>query len=111
MVPIITEIVKEEGFDINNKKTRLLEKHQSQIVTGLVVNGDNVRVSKKYKNEVLKDLYYCKKFGVNDHLKKRGIKKGFYKEFIYGKAFFINMVEPEFAKRIFKLLDEIEWDY
>ena len=50
-------------------------------------------------------------WGVNNHLEKINCHKNFYKEYLYGKAYFINMVEPEEGKKIFKLLEEIQWDY
>lgn len=111
LLPIISKIINEEGFKVNISKTRILEKNQSQNVTGLIVNGEIVRVNKKYKKILLSEIYYCKKFGVNNHLDRLGSKKKFYKEHLYGKAYFIKMVEREIGINFLNLLDEINWDY
>lgn len=108
---IIKRILLEEGFMVNEKKTRFQYFYQRQEVTGLTVNNERIRVNKNYKKELYKTIYYCQKFGVNNHLEKINCHKNFYKEYLYGKAYFINMVEPEEGKKIFKLLEEIQWDY
>jgi len=108
---IIAGIVEEEGFVINEKKTRIAYRYQRQEVTGLIVNGNKIRVNKKYKRRLYQEIYYCKKYGVGEHLSKIKMKKSFYKEYLYGKAYYINMVEKEEAKKIFSLLEQINWDY
>ena len=37
--------------------------------------------------------------------------KAFYKEHIYGKIYFVNMIEPEEAEKLFELAKAINWDY
>lgn len=92
---IATKIIENEGFQLNNEKTRVQPTHQRQEVTGIVINNGRLRVRKKYKRELNQEIYYCKKFGVQDHLKKINNDKMFYKEHLYGKAFYVKMVEPE----------------
>lgn len=53
----------------------------------------------------------CKKYGVSNHLAHINCNKAFYKEHLYGKAYFINMVEPLKAEKIIKQLDKIKWTY
>lgn len=108
---IVNKIVCDEDFVINNKKTRVAYPHQRQEVTGLLVNGSKVRVPKQYKRELYQELYYCSKFGVHDHMSRIGCDKAFYKEHIYGKIYFIKMVEPEEAKKMFLIAEQIKWDY
>lgn len=111
LLAITRRIINEEGFTINEKKTRTAFSHQRQEVTGLIVNNEKVRVSKKYKRTLYQELYYCEKYGVDDHMKRTKCNKAFFKEHLYGKAFFVNMVEPDEGKKLFKLLERIDWDY
>ena len=108
---IIKTILEEEGFNINDRKTRILYKHQRQEVTGIIVNSNKITVGRKYKRKLMQEIYFCLKFGFKNHLKKININRKFYKGYLYGKAYFVNMVEPKYAKNIFKLLDKIDWDY
>ncbi|MBU3209055.1 retron St85 family RNA-directed DNA polymerase [Clostridium algidicarnis] len=111
MSSIVSEILEDEGFKVNDGKTRLQYSYQRQEVTGLVINNGKVRVNKHYKRELYQILYYCIKFGVNSHLQKINSTKTFYKEHLYGKAYFVNMVEPDEGRKLFDLLECIQWDY
>ncbi len=111
LIEITSNILVEEGFSLNNKKTRIKFSHQRQEVTGLIINSGTVRVNKQYKRDLYQTCYYCKKFGVDSHLKKIKCNKSFYKDHLYGKAYFVNMVEPEEGEKLFTILNEIQWDY
>lgn len=111
LIEITSKILEEEGFSLNTKKTRMLFPHQRQEITGLIINGGAIRVNKQFKRDLFQICYYCKKYGVDSHLQKIKCNKSFYKEHLYGKAYFVSMVEPEEGKKIFDMLNEIQWDY
>ncbi|MEG0169612.1 MAG: retron St85 family RNA-directed DNA polymerase [Erysipelotrichaceae bacterium] len=108
---ICEKILHDEQFEVNMAKTRISYHHERQEVTGLIVNNGQISINRKYKREIYKNLYYCKKYGVNSHLDMIKSNKLFYKEHMYGKAYFVKMIEPNEGKKILDLLDEIEWDY
>lgn len=110
-IPIVEEIITDEKFKINEKKSRIAYKYQRQNVTGLNVNNGKVTIPKIYRNQVKSEIYYCKKYGVDNHLKRIKSDKSFYKEHLYGKVYFINMVNKIEAKKLFEELDSINWDY
>lgn len=110
IIPVVEKIVTDEGFSLNNKKTRVLYEYQRQEVTGLLVSGNKVRVDKKYIKKFKQEIYYCKKYGVADHLRHIKCDKRFYKEHMYGKAYFVNMVDTNLGQRIIKELDSIVWE-
>lgn len=110
MIPVVTKIIEEENFHVNEKKTRYAYYYQRQEVTGLIVNK-KVSVPKKYLREIYKEIYYCQKYGVSSHLGKIDNHKSFYKEYMYGKAYFVNMVDKEKGQKILSELDSIMWEY
>ncbi len=57
------------GFNLNNKKTKIITKSERQIITGLVVN-EKINVPKNYKKKIRQEMYYLKKYGIESHLKK-----------------------------------------
>lgn len=111
LISISEKILTDEGYTINKKKTRISYKHQRQEVTGIIVNGEKLRISKKYKRALNQEIYYCIKFGVKHHMEKTNNSKAFYKEHLYGKAYFVNMIEPEVGKAMLEKLNCIKWDY
>ncbi len=110
IIPAVEKIVIDEGFFVNDKKTRVLFEYQRQEVTGLLVSGNKVRVNKKYIKKFKQEIYYCKKYGVADHLRHIKCDKRFYKEHMYGKAYFVKMVDANLGRTIIKELDSIAWE-
>lgn len=108
----ICSVVEKHSFEINEKKTCYYQDPYRKIVTGLVVKDNEVCVPKKFKRKFRQEIYYCRQLGVQRHLENTGNKErtGF-KEYMYGKAYFITMVEPETGKKYLEALDEIEWGY
>jgi RNA-directed DNA polymerase len=58
----LNQIIKRNGFEINQEKTRLFFNNQRQEVTGLVVNS-KVNVDRKYIRNVYGALHAWKKYG------------------------------------------------
>ena len=56
----IEKIVEEEGFHINPKKTRVLRPNTCQSITGVVVNGEELGVNKKWVKKFRALLHHAK---------------------------------------------------
>lgn len=104
------KIICTEGFDVNKEKIKVIIGNKKKTVTGIVVN-EKLSVDRKVKRDLRQHIYYCKKFGVRNHLNKIGCNKSFYKEYLYGIAYFINSVEPEKGKKFLYELNNINWEY
>jgi hypothetical protein len=57
------------GFELNERKTRIIENSGRQTVTGVVVN-EKPQVSRKYRDRLRQELYYLEKYGAASHLEK-----------------------------------------
>ena len=93
------------GFNLNQRKTRLVNQHQQQLVTGLVVN-EKVQVPIGYRKQLRKEIYYCQKYGVHSHLMRtketgavmpeaQDIKH--YLQTLQGKVSFVLQANPDDA--------------
>lgn len=67
----IINLVKQEltklNLSLNIKKIHVITQKSRQIVTGVVVNK-KLQVAKYYRQEIRKDVYYIKKYGLISHL-------------------------------------------
>ncbi len=108
IIPLVEQIVEEEGFLVNENKTRLQYNNQRQEVTGLIVNN-KISVSSKIENEIRNAIYFIKKYGIDDHMRHIGCNRSFYMEHLYGIAYFIHMVNENKGKNYIEQLDEIDW--
>ena len=109
IVPIVTTIIEDEGYCVNEKKTRFQYKNHRQEVTGIIVN-DKLGVSSKIEDELRNAIYYIDKFGLSSHMEYIKCNKLFYKDHLYGIAYFIKMVEKEKGQKYLERLDDLNWD-
>jgi retron-type reverse transcriptase len=107
---LIEDIIIDEGFDINFRKLRMQYSFQKQEVTGLIVNN-KVSAPKKLIKELENAIYFSKKFGVCGHMKYISCDKAFYKEHLFGIAYFVKMIELKKGEQYLKELSEIHWAY
>ena len=108
-VNILKKIIEDEGFKINWDKVGRYKTGQRQIVTGLLVDK-KVRVPKKFKKDIYRHLYFCKKYGAFSHFQRISPNKGYRKEWIIGKILFIHAIEPNEAKKMMEIVKQINWE-
>lgn len=109
-VKVVKDILKDEGYIINSKKTRIKNSGQKQEVTGLIVNK-KVAVDKKIKKELDQAIYFIKRYGLLDHMKRINCDRTKYKEHLFGLAYFVKMVEPNQGVKYLKELNNLSWVY
>lgn len=99
------DIIEQQGFAVNEAKTRLQKKGSRQEVTGLIIS-DKVNVTRKYTEDVRNILYIWQQYGLSvayhkfyKHYKKEKghVKKGdpVLENVIAGKLDYLKMVKGE----------------
>ena len=104
----IYKIVYLNGFKVNRMKTKVRYKGCRQEVTGLTVTN-GVHVSQRFKKEILRELHFCKKFGVYEHYKHLNTTKGLYKEWLRGKIMFVRQIDPACGNKMLEQFNELNW--
>ena len=104
----IYQIVYTHHFCPNKKKTKISFSCDRQMVTGLPIT-DGVHVPKKYRKDVWKELYCCKKFGVASHIAYRHPDQGMYRYWLLGRIMFIKSVEPGCGEKMLQEFNSINW--
>jgi len=88
--------LKKMGFLLNEQKTRIQHPGQHQSVTGIVVN-EKLSIPADYRRKLRQELYYCRKFGIQEHLQKIGLEipEDIYRMQLLGKVNYVLQVHPE----------------
>ena len=98
LIGCVARVVKAEGFEVKDQKTRVHRSGGRQAVTGLVVNGEGTpRAPRKLKREVRAALHNLKN--------GKPLKEGESVERLTGFAAYIFMTDPKLGR---KLLDELK---
>jgi retron-type reverse transcriptase len=102
----IRHIVQDEGFRVNEEKTRVLRRNAAQIVTGLVVN-DGVHVKREIRRRLRAILHQAERTGLA--AQNRGGHPNFVGQLL-GQVAFVAMVQPRegarLKERLLRLLAE-----
>jgi len=87
--------LKKLGFLLNEQKTRIQRPGQQQSVTGIVVN-EKLSIPSDYRRKLRQELYYCRKFGIQEHLQKIGLEipENTYRMQLLGKVNYVLQVHP-----------------
>lgn len=71
----VTDFVQQQlramNLFLNPRKAALIPRGKQQCVTGVVVN-DKLSVPAEYRRKLRSEVYYCRKFGVEAHLRRTG---------------------------------------
>jgi RNA-directed DNA polymerase len=94
VIKVVREVLAEEKLSLNEAKTRLMEPHQRQEVTGIVVN-QRLRAARDLRRGLRQAIYYIETYGLGSHLEHIREVRGRYIYHLLGLATFILYVDPE----------------
>ena len=96
VIRVIRLELKKMGFLLNEQKTRIQHSGQQQTVTGIVVNK-KLSIPADYRRKLRQELYYCRKFGIQEHLQKLDLEitEGTYRMQLLGKVNYVLQVHPD----------------
>ncbi len=92
----IKYIVADEGFSINDKKTRYLSNDVKKTVTGITINDSSVHVDKEFKKKIRAQIYNSiknKNYANNDQ--------------ILGEIAYVNSIEAGYYEKVRKYIEKL----
>lgn len=110
LISAVTRRLAQSGLRVNDKKTVVVPPSARKIVLGLLVNGDEPRLTKEFRSSLRQHLYYMGVLGPITHANRRGFDtvSGLYNH-VLGLINYANMIEPDFAKKAREQFDQISW--
>ncbi|GAA6278181.1 retron St85 family RNA-directed DNA polymerase [Enterocloster bolteae] len=89
-------IVSDEGFEINEKKTRYLSNDVKKSITGITINNEEIHVDKKFKRKIRSMIFNSianKNYALNDKIR--------------GSIAYVNSIEPGYQEKMYKYIEQI----
>ncbi|WP_049487827.1 reverse transcriptase domain-containing protein [Streptococcus parasanguinis] len=99
---------------LNLDKTKVLHPGQRKIITGVLVNK-RLNVPKELLSEIRLEIYCLQKYGASNRLKAYNLKNNTdlniasYRQKLYGKICFVNMINPIKAEKLYDQFYDINW--
>jgi len=97
IIRFVQKVVGEDEMRLNEKKIRLMERHQRQEVTGITVN-QKLQASRETRRRLRQAIYYIDKYGIDSHLNFTQNMRANYIKHLMGIANFILFVNPNDAE-------------
>lgn len=94
IIRFVRTVAADEGYTLNESKTRLMERHQRQEVTGIVVNS-KLQAPRDQRREFRKVMYFVDKYGLGSHLAHTNNTRENYIKHLLGIANFFLFVNPK----------------
>jgi RNA-directed DNA polymerase len=101
----VKSIARDEGFDLNRRKTRIMRRGGCQRVTGIVVN-DHINVSRVAYDALKAIIYNCSKNGP-DTENRAGLRD--FRAHLNGRVTWVENVNSPRGQRLRRMFNEIRW--
>lgn len=108
----IEKLVKDElskiGLELNDKKRKLMKPNQPQLISGIIVNN-KAQLPKKVRNSLRNEMYFIKKFGLENHMERTNQTKSNYLKHLLGRINYVLQINPrdkefiEYKKHLYEL--------
>lgn len=110
VVRATTAVLRAIGLTVNEKKTKIVPPGARKIVLGLLVDGNEPKLTKEFRDSLRQHLYYAAKFGPAAHRNRRGFDSvaGLYRH-LRGLVDFAKSVDPAFHAEMRAELNAIAW--
>lgn len=94
IISFVSDELHKLGLFLKKRKTAVIPKTKRQTVTGIVVN-EKINITKEYKKKIRQEMYFIRKFGIDEHLKRIDISdKEQYFLSLKGRVAFVLQTTP-----------------
>lgn len=98
------------GLAPNLSKTKISPPGARKLLLGLLVDGDEARLTKDFRKRLGTHLHYLKTFGPVEHAKRRDFESVFgLRNYLMGLAHYARQVDPRFGGEVLQKLREVPW--
>jgi len=107
----VAQVLKARGLYLNRKKTSITHPGARRVVLGLLVDGEEPRLTKSFRDRLRQHLYYLEKLGIAAHVSARSFDSagGLYRH-LRGLIDYANSIEPDYATSLRRRLDALPWN-
>lgn len=105
LLKFVRQIVKSEGLELNERKTRILQKGRQQRVTGVVVNKQT-NVSRREYDKLKAILHNCIKHGPQGQNRENVPD---FREHLRGRIAHVSHIGPERGRKLMRMFEQIRW--
>lgn len=92
---IVTDIVANEGFEVNAEKTVIMRERNRKIITGVSVSSDKPCIPRAKKRWIRQQTFYIERYGLRSYMRRKHIVDPFYDMRMNGYLAYWKAIEPD----------------
>jgi RNA-directed DNA polymerase len=110
LVRHISRLLSVYGLRANERKTHIVPPSARRIVTGLLVDNHEPRLTKQFKERILLHLFHAKARGLEGHCKRRRFRSllGF-RNHLSGLIVYAEHIDPSFGAKCRADFENLPW--
>lgn len=107
----VRHALKRRSFVLNEQKTRLMQRHRRQEVTGVIVN-ERLQAPRQLRRALRQEIHYIERFGCENHFDRRFSLFGKRVDHLRGIAEYILFLNPDDrdARRTVAILQRVRFE-
>jgi RNA-directed DNA polymerase len=104
----VNSILKENGFNPQHKKLKILPPGSKKVVLGLAVDGNRPRLTKSYRKKIESHLRGMETFGILEHMLHRRFRSiNGMLDHVKGLIIYASYIEPEYGEKQRRRFDSV----
>ncbi|MER9342820.1 reverse transcriptase family protein [Mesorhizobium sp. M0601] len=110
LVHAVAAVIRAKGLRVNTAKTRIIPPGGRRMVLGLLVDGSEPRLSRKFRDTLRMHIYHMKNHGVQYHAERRGFDSvsGLYRH-VKGLLDYAKSIDLSYWGKMSSAFAEIVW--
>jgi RNA-directed DNA polymerase len=110
LIDLSVGVLAKYGFKRNLRKTTVVPPGARRLVTGLLVDGAEVKLQRRFREAIELHLHYAAKHGIARHCEYRKFRSLFgFKNHLHGLITYAESVDPKFGARCRSEFEALPW--
>ena len=110
LIHTVERVISIKGLRLNGSKTRIIPPGGRRVVLGLLVDGSEPCLTKKFRDNIRMHLHYMKTYGVATHAQRRGFDSisGLHRH-LKGLVDYARSINEQYAAEALSAFNALDW--
>jgi RNA-directed DNA polymerase len=104
------KLIAKHGLAPNLSKTSITPPGGRKLLLGLLIDGEKPRLTKDFRENLSRHLYFIDKFGIHSHAARREFESIYgLRRHLFGLAYYARQIDPTYGQTVLSRLNAVTW--
>ncbi|WP_412023476.1 reverse transcriptase family protein [Burkholderia cepacia] len=110
LITDVYKLIAKYGLAPNLSKTAVTPPGGRKLLLGLLIDGEKPRLTKEFREELNRHLYFIDKYGVQSHADHRKFESIYgLRHHLFGLAYYARQIDPTYGQAVLARLNAVPW--